>query len=83
MSYQLIFTKKAKKDTKKLDSIAKKKIGKKILLLKKSPYKLSKKLLNSKLGDYRYRIGNYRVILDIKDKTVTILRISHRKEIYR
>lgn len=34
---------------------------------------------------YRLRIGNYRIIYSIDDmnKTITIFRIRHRKEIYR
>ncbi|TNJ36738.1 MULTISPECIES: type II toxin-antitoxin system RelE family toxin [Prosthecochloris] len=40
-------------------------------------------------GDYarlwRYRIGDYRVICEIRDQTVSVLvvRIGHRKEVYR
>ena len=68
MSYKLIFTKKAVKDMKKLDPIVKKKIKQKIQVLRRSPYKSSKKLINSDIGSYRYRIGNYRVIFDIIKK---------------
>ena len=34
---------------------------------------------------YRIRVGNYRVIYEINDKQVTVLviRIRHRKEVYR
>jgi mRNA interferase RelE/StbE len=42
-----------------------------------------KKLKDS--GDWRIRVGVYRVLYSIDDSrsTVTILRIRHRKEIYR
>jgi len=42
-----------------------------------------KKLKDS--GDWRIRVGVYRVLYNIDDSrsTVTILRIRHRKEIYR
>ena len=35
-------------------------------------------------GEWRYRIGDYRLIADINDETVTILmlQIGHRKDIY-
>lgn len=35
--------------------------------------------------NYRLRIGVYRVIyyLNLKQKTLTILRVAHRREVYR
>jgi mRNA interferase RelE/StbE len=43
------------------------------------------KKLRAKHDQYRIRIGDYRVIYEIDDKTVTVLivRISHRKDAYR
>jgi mRNA interferase RelE/StbE len=32
---------------------------------------------------YKYRIGNYRIGLKAENKTCTIIRILHRKEIYK
>jgi mRNA interferase RelE/StbE len=45
----------------------------------------SRKLRHSKIGDYRIRIGDYRVIYDVNDtaKEVTLLRVEHRKDVYR
>ena len=43
-------------------------------------------LRGDELGSYwKYRIGDYRLICDIRDETITILilRIGHRREIYR
>jgi mRNA interferase RelE/StbE len=34
-------------------------------------------------GCYRYRFGDYRVIYTIIGKEVLVLRIGHRKEVYR
>ncbi|MBU2503873.1 MAG: type II toxin-antitoxin system RelE/ParE family toxin [Nanoarchaeota archaeon] len=31
----------------------------------------------------RFRIGNYRVIFDIKEDQIIILRVGHRGRIYR
>jgi mRNA interferase RelE/StbE len=44
------------------------------------------KPLKGELCEYwRYRIGNYRVICEIRDETIVVLvlRVGHRKEIYR
>ncbi len=34
-------------------------------------------------GCYRYRFGDYRVIYTISNDAILILRIGHRKEIYK
>lgn len=47
------------------------------------PMSHSVKLIDQELGQYRYRIGDYRVIFDIVGEDIVILRIGHRREIYR
>lgn len=34
-------------------------------------------------GLRKYRIGNYRIIFAILDQNVLVLRIGHRKDVYR
>ncbi|HET53907.1 MAG TPA: hypothetical protein ENN33_01670 [Ignavibacteria bacterium] len=43
----------------------------------------SKKLSNPILGTYRNRVGDYRIIFDIDQKNIVVLRLGHRKEIYK
>ncbi|MEK7551693.1 MAG: type II toxin-antitoxin system RelE/ParE family toxin [Patescibacteria group bacterium] len=83
MSYKLIYTNIAYKDIKKLDIVARKRVGKKIEVYSKDPLSTSKKLTNSSIGTYRWRIGNYRVVFDIDNENIVILRVGHRKEIYK
>jgi mRNA interferase RelE/StbE len=40
-------------------------------------------ITDPELGQYRFRIGDYRVIFDIKEDLITILRVGDRKNIYR
>jgi mRNA interferase RelE/StbE len=49
------------------------------------PRTLGKPLKGSRQGYWRWRIGAYRVVGLIRDERVTILiiRIAHRKEVYR
>ena len=50
------------------------------------PRVLGKPLKGSKLGDlWRYRVGDYRVIADLRDNVMTVLvvRVAHRGEAYR
>jgi mRNA interferase RelE/StbE len=44
------------------------------------------KALKGEMGDlWRYRVGDYRIICDIQDGVVPVLvlRVRHRKEVYR
>lgn len=83
MSYKLVYTKTAFHDIQKLDNVAKKRIKKKLEELSKNPIALSKRLINSSIGMYRYRVGNYRIVFDIDKQNIVILRVGHRREIYK
>ncbi|MCI9178344.1 MAG: type II toxin-antitoxin system RelE/ParE family toxin [Clostridia bacterium] len=49
-----------------------------------NPRAHGKALVENKAGQWRYRIGDYRVIAQIKEKEVVILilEVGHRKNIY-
>jgi mRNA interferase RelE/StbE len=85
MTYTLIIEKKAEKDFRKLTPPWDNSIQKAIIALAENPrHKGSKKLSGSDDG-YRIRVGDYRALYTIDDKTkiITIYRIRHRKEVYR
>ncbi len=51
-----------------------------------NPRSLGKALQGSRLGEFwKYRVGDYRLICKIEDDRVVVLvlRVGHRKEIYR
>jgi mRNA interferase RelE/StbE len=86
--YKLIFLSKAVKELKRLDYVAQKMIKQKLEILAKKPADLKNdiKALKGKLsGKFRLRVRNYRIIYQKKDDVLTILivRIGHRKEIYK
>ncbi|MBU0579521.1 type II toxin-antitoxin system RelE/ParE family toxin [Patescibacteria group bacterium] len=83
---QYFFTPNSKKQFDKLPQETKKRIHKKLKYYceSKNPAYFARTLSNSKLGQYRFRIGEYRIIFDFRDKTkLVILKIGHRREIYR
>lgn len=82
MKYTLLYTKSAAQDIQKLDSVTKKRIGKKLKEYIADPLRYAKRLINADIGAYRWRIGNFRVIFDIDKNNIIILRIGHRREIY-
>ncbi len=87
MQYKVIFTERAKKQLKKLDKhIAALIIGwlEKNIQNCENPRLHGKGLVENKSGQWRYRIGDYRVICEIQDKEiiVLVLEVGHRREIY-
>jgi mRNA interferase RelE/StbE len=83
MSYELIYTRNARNDVKKLDIVVKKRLKKKFEIFQKDPFFYAERLSNYRLGSFRWRIGTYRVIFDVDDSTIVILRIRHRRDVYK
>jgi len=81
--YRVVFTQRALKDLENLDREIQIRIASKLKEYAKDPLKHAKKLINPKIGTYRFRIGDYRVIFDIDGDKIVILRVRHRKSIYR
>jgi mRNA interferase RelE/StbE len=81
--YNLVYTKRAVRDIKKLDITIKKRVGKILLRYKDKPLDYADTLKSSDLGTYRFRIGDYRVIFDIEKNDIVVLRVGHRREIYK
>ena len=87
MKYRVVFTEKSKKQLSKLDkSVASLIIGwiEKNIEGCENPRIHGKGLLGNKSGQWRYRIGDYRAICEIRDEEVIILvlEVGHRKHIY-
>ena len=50
-----------------------------------NPRQIGKPLRGEKKGLWRYRVGDFRIICDIRDesKTAVVLAVGHRKDVYR
>ena len=87
MIYKVRFTERAKKDLKKLDKhTASLILGwiRKNLENCENPRLHGKGLTANKSGMWRYRVGDWRILAEIEDGTITILilNIGHRRDIY-
>ena len=82
MKYQIKFEKRAFQELDKLDQIISRRISKSI---KEMEENLDKKDIRRLKGqdNYRLRIGDYRVIFHIENDLIKILKVAHRKKIYR
>ena len=83
MNYKIIFTIRATKDISKLEPEIKEKNGDALKRYGKDPLNHAKKMVDPSLGNYRFRIGDYRVIFGIEGDEIIVLLVGHRKEIYR
>ena len=48
-----------------------------------SPLKYAEKLTDSRFGERRFRIGEYRMLFDVTPDEIVILAVGHRRDIYR
>lgn len=88
MIYKLTYTKRFEKEFDKLDNYTRQMVAnwiKKHLLNIDNPRYIGKALLGNRKGEWRYRIGDYRLICVIQDSELVIvaLSIGHRKEVYK
>ena len=88
MKYQIKFSEKFNKSFNKLDHYTQTMIYawiEKHIEGTDNPRSTGKALTNNLKGLWRYRIGDYRLICEIRDKELVILAlaIGHRKEIYK
>ena len=86
MSFRIVFSEKALKQLKKLDrSTASLITGwlRKNIESCSNPRQHVKGLTADRSGQWRYRVGSYRIIVDINDEKVLVLvlEIGHRKNI--
>jgi mRNA interferase RelE/StbE len=89
LAWQVEFTEGARKDLAKLDKPVARRITE-FLRNRVAPLddarSIGHALTGSKLGEFwRYRVGDYRIVCEIRDKVLVILvvGIGNRREIYR
>lgn len=81
---KIFFVKSAENELLKLDKKLAQRILDKINVLGSDPYGQNSQKLGGGKG-YKIRIGDWRVVYTVDKiaKTVTVIRIRHRREVYR
>lgn len=79
------FTKKSKRQFVNLDNQVKKRIINKLDFWTESgdPLRFAENLTNSELGEYRFRVGDFRITFDVEGENIVVLVVGHRREIYK
>lgn len=86
MKYHVVFKPTAVKDLKKLPKTLQKRIKEKLEFYLKQTEPLDYAVLlvgNKKSGEYRFRVGDYRIVFDKDGDNLVILYIEHRRDVYR
>lgn len=87
MKYKVEYTPHAVRQIKKLEPSIQKRIYEwvdRYLVDCENPRFQGRTLLNCELANWRYRIGDYRIVANIEDDKIVIkiVRVGHRREIY-
>lgn len=82
--YHYEWTPQARQEIKKLSPDIQERIIDKLnyFLSSPNPLTLAKRLKHFEGGQYRFRVGDYRIIFDVEDDTIVVLALGHRRDIY-
>ena len=85
MVYRIEILPSAASDLARLEKKEQIRIVRKVNALTENPRPLGSKKLREEIDRWRIRVGDYRVIYDIKNKLVliSVVKIGHRREVYR
>ena len=83
--YRLLLTNSARKDLDRLRGATWERLREALLALRQEPRPPGCRKLQAGPLMYRIRIGDYRAVYDVDDEAtaVTVLRIRHRRDVYR
>lgn len=83
--WELKYAPRIKKDLKGIPHKNRTQIKTSIEKLQQDPFAVSKQLRKHPIANYSLRVGVYRVLfdIDVSAKAIHILKIGHRRDIYR
>ena len=85
--WKIYFKPRALKNLKNLPRAFQERIAEKMRFFISSgnPMRFTKNLKDKFLGDYRFRVGDYRIVVDIiaDKKEIIVLKVGKRDEVYR
>jgi mRNA interferase RelE/StbE len=83
--YALFIKRSAERDLRRLPRALFERVNERILTLRDDPRPPGARKLAGTLEGWRVRVGDYRILYQIDDdaQTVTIVRVKHRREVYR
>lgn len=85
MKYTIVFARTVPKEMKRLPNIVQERVKHVLMQLSHDPFPEGAKTLHGYEHLYRFRVGDYRIIYDVKKvvRILTVIRVAHRKDVYR
>lgn len=85
MAYRLRYKKPAARDIKKLSPQIQKRLKAKLefFITQTNPLDFAERLTKLADAQFRFRVGNYRILFDVEDHNIVVLHVQHRREVYR
>jgi len=81
---QIFYSTRAAKQLEFLPINIQKRIAKKMRFYasQENPLRFARRLADNRLGEFRFRVGDHRLIFDVDDDNIYILKIGRRDEVY-
>lgn len=82
---QILYKSPAVKEIKALAPQIRKRLGEKLLFYAshEDPLRFAEPLTKPSDAQYRFRIGDYRVLFDLENNNIVVVKVQHRGEVYR
>jgi mRNA interferase RelE/StbE len=80
--YELVISNRFRRDLRRLDAQVHRRVLAALDELQANPYQ-GQPLTEVPIGQWRIRVGDYRIRYDIEGNRVLLYRVRHRKDIYR
>ena len=80
--YSLVIARRFRQDLCRLDAQMHRRVLEVLERLQEDPFQ-GQRLTNVAIGQWRIRVGDYRIRYDIEGEQVLLYRVRHRREIYR
>ena len=80
--YNLIIARRFRQDLRRLNAQMHRRVLEVLERLQEEPFQ-GQRLTNVAIGQWRSRVGDYRIRYDIEGEQVLLYRVRHRREIYR
>jgi len=80
--YTLVIARRVRQDLRRLAAQMHRRVLEVLERLQEDPFQ-GQRLINVTIGQWRIRVGDYRIRYDIEGEQVLLYRVRHRREIYR
>lgn len=83
--YEVVLERRAERDIKRLPEETFYRIVPQLKALSENPRRPGCRKITGSKNDWRVRVGDYRIIYEIdeREKAVKVMRIRHRRDVYR